>query len=55
MSAAEPAAAMVEPEVIRSRAAEIRERLRAAGATWCVVLPVGPADRLDVIAAATPR
>lgn len=31
------------------------ERLRAAGATWCVVLPVGPADRLDVIAAATPR
>ena len=32
MSAAEPAA-MVEPEVIRSRATEIRERLRAAGDT----------------------
>ena len=26
--------------------------LRDAGATWCVVLPAGPADRLDVIAAA---
>lgn len=33
MSAAEPAAVMVGPEVIRSRAAEIRERLRAAGDT----------------------
>ncbi|MDH5225315.1 MAG: LLM class flavin-dependent oxidoreductase [Actinomycetota bacterium] len=31
------------------------DRLRDAGATWCVVLPAGPADRLDVIAAATPR
>jgi len=29
--------------------------LEAAGATWCVVLPAGPADRIDVIAAATPR
>ena len=29
--------------------------LREAGATWCVVLPAGPPDRLDVIAAATPR
>jgi len=29
--------------------------LRAEGATWCVVLPAGPADRIDVIAAATPR
>jgi hypothetical protein len=26
--------------------------LEAAGATWFVVLPAGPADRLDVIAAA---
>lgn len=33
MSAAEPMAAMVESEVIRARAAEIRERLRAAGDT----------------------
>ncbi len=31
MSAAEPMAAMAEPEVIRARAVEIRERLRAAG------------------------
>ncbi|HVF08831.1 MAG TPA: LLM class flavin-dependent oxidoreductase [Actinomycetota bacterium] len=31
------------------------EALRAEGATWCVVLPAGPPDRLDVIAAATPR
>jgi alkanesulfonate monooxygenase SsuD/methylene tetrahydromethanopterin reductase-like flavin-dependent oxidoreductase (luciferase family) len=29
--------------------------LGAAGATWCVVLPTGPGDRLDVIAAATSR
>ncbi len=28
------------------------DALRAAGATWFVVLPAGPADRLDVIAAA---
>ena len=28
MSAAEPMAAMVEPEVIRARSVEIRERLR---------------------------
>lgn len=28
------------------------DALRDAGATWCVVLPAGPADRLDVIAAA---
>ena len=28
------------------------ERLGDGGATWCVVLPAGPADRLDVIAAA---
>jgi alkanesulfonate monooxygenase SsuD/methylene tetrahydromethanopterin reductase-like flavin-dependent oxidoreductase (luciferase family) len=31
------------------------DRLRAAGATWCVVLPAGPPDRLDVIAGATRR
>lgn len=31
------------------------EELRAAGATWLVVLPAGPDDRLDVIAEATPR
>ncbi len=31
MSAAEPMAAMVEPEVIRVRVAEIRDRMRAAG------------------------
>jgi hypothetical protein len=31
------------------------ERLRAAGATWCVVQPTGPPDRLDIIAAATSR
>jgi alkanesulfonate monooxygenase SsuD/methylene tetrahydromethanopterin reductase-like flavin-dependent oxidoreductase (luciferase family) len=31
------------------------EDLREAGATWCVVLPTGPSDRLDVIAAATRR
>ena len=41
MSAAEPMAAMVEPEVIRARAEEIRERLRAAGDT---------ADRVALIA-----
>ncbi len=29
--------------------------LEAAGATWFIVLPVGPADRLDVIAAALER
>ncbi len=29
--------------------------LREAGATWCVVLPAGPSDRLEVIAEATPR
>ncbi|CAN5787358.1 hypothetical protein BH18ACT17_BH18ACT17_10140 [soil metagenome] len=29
--------------------------LRAAGANWCVVLPAGPADRLDLIASATTR
>jgi alkanesulfonate monooxygenase SsuD/methylene tetrahydromethanopterin reductase-like flavin-dependent oxidoreductase (luciferase family) len=26
------------------------ERLAEAGATWCVILPVGPPDRLDLIA-----
>jgi len=31
------------------------DELRSAGATWCVVLPAGPADRLDVIAHATLR
>ena len=31
------------------------DELRTAGATWCVVLPAGPPDRLDVIAAATLR
>jgi alkanesulfonate monooxygenase SsuD/methylene tetrahydromethanopterin reductase-like flavin-dependent oxidoreductase (luciferase family) len=31
------------------------ERLADAGATWCIVLPTGPPDRLDVIAEATPR
>jgi len=31
------------------------DRLGAAGATWCIVLPSGPPDRLDVIAEATPR
>ncbi len=31
------------------------DRLSAAGATWCIVLPAGPPDRLDVIAEATPR
>jgi alkanesulfonate monooxygenase SsuD/methylene tetrahydromethanopterin reductase-like flavin-dependent oxidoreductase (luciferase family) len=31
------------------------DALRAAGATWCIVLPTGPADRLDVIADATLR
>jgi alkanesulfonate monooxygenase SsuD/methylene tetrahydromethanopterin reductase-like flavin-dependent oxidoreductase (luciferase family) len=31
------------------------EKLRDEGATWCVVLPAGPPDRLDVIAAASPR
>ena len=31
------------------------DSLRAAGATWCVVLPAGPADRLDVIARVTQR
>jgi alkanesulfonate monooxygenase SsuD/methylene tetrahydromethanopterin reductase-like flavin-dependent oxidoreductase (luciferase family) len=31
------------------------DRLGAAGATWCVVQPTGPADRLDLIAAATSR
>lgn len=35
--------------------ARFTEGLRAEGATWCVVLPAGPPDRLDVIAAATPR
>jgi alkanesulfonate monooxygenase SsuD/methylene tetrahydromethanopterin reductase-like flavin-dependent oxidoreductase (luciferase family) len=34
---------------------EFTDRLRAAGATWCVVLPAGPPDRLDVIADATRR
>jgi alkanesulfonate monooxygenase SsuD/methylene tetrahydromethanopterin reductase-like flavin-dependent oxidoreductase (luciferase family) len=31
------------------------DALRSAGATWCIVLPAGPPDRLDVIAGATPR
>ena len=31
------------------------EQLRAAGATWCVVQPTGPPDRLDLIAASTTR
>jgi len=35
--------------------ARFTDELREAGASWCVVLPAGPPDRLDVIAAATPR
>jgi alkanesulfonate monooxygenase SsuD/methylene tetrahydromethanopterin reductase-like flavin-dependent oxidoreductase (luciferase family) len=29
---------------------DFADRLAGAGATWCIVLPVGPPDRLDVIA-----
>jgi hypothetical protein len=29
--------------------------LRDGGASWCIVLPAGPPDRLDVIAGATGR
>jgi len=35
--------------------ARFADRLGTAGATWCIVLPAGPPDRLDVIAEATPR